>query len=138
MFEAAETLQHAAWLAVAGGLGLLALGCIQARACNTNRCPTGVTTQDKALARAIDVEEKAKRVYRFQRATVEAFLELCGAMGLQSPDELGPAHLYIRRDDGVHTYADVNCSLLPGQLLVEGEGPERFRRDWDSAGPDSF
>ena len=28
MFEAAETLQHAAWLAVAGGLGLLALGCI--------------------------------------------------------------------------------------------------------------
>lgn len=28
MFEAAETLQQAAWLAVAGGLGLLALGCI--------------------------------------------------------------------------------------------------------------
>ncbi len=28
MFEAAETLRHAAWLAVAGGLGLLALGCI--------------------------------------------------------------------------------------------------------------
>lgn len=28
MFEAAETLQRVAWLAVAGGLGLLALGCI--------------------------------------------------------------------------------------------------------------
>ncbi len=28
MFEAAETLQHAAWLAVAGGLALLALGCL--------------------------------------------------------------------------------------------------------------
>ncbi|MYK05789.1 MAG: FMN-binding glutamate synthase family protein, partial [Gammaproteobacteria bacterium] len=79
---------------------MLALGCIQARACNTNRCPTGVTTQDKALARAINVEEKAKRVYRFQRATVEAFLELCGAMGLNSPDELEPEHLFIRRDDG--------------------------------------
>ena len=117
---------------------MLALGCIQARACNTNRCPTGVTTQDKALARAINVEDKAKRVYRFQRATVEAFLELCGAMGLDSPDELGPEHLFIRRDDGVHTYADVNCSLLPGQLLVDGEGPQRFRRDWDNASPDSF
>ncbi len=28
MFEAAETLRHAAWLAVAGGLALLALGCL--------------------------------------------------------------------------------------------------------------
>ena len=28
MFEAAETLQHAAWLAVAGGLALLTLGCL--------------------------------------------------------------------------------------------------------------
>ena len=28
MFEAAETLRHAAWLAVAGGLVLLALGCL--------------------------------------------------------------------------------------------------------------
>ncbi|MDE0510091.1 MAG: FMN-binding glutamate synthase family protein [Gammaproteobacteria bacterium] len=117
---------------------MLALGCIQARACNTNRCPTGVTTQDKALARAINVEDKAKRVYRFQRATVEAFLKLCGAMGLNSPDELEPEHLFIRRDDGVHTYADVNCSLLPGQLLADGEGPQRFRREWDSASPDSF
>ena len=117
---------------------MLALGCIQARACNTNRCPTGVTTQNKALGRAIKVEEKARRVYRFQRATVEAFLELCGAMGLNSPDDLGPEHLFIRRDDGVHTYADIHCSLHAGQLLASGEAPQKFRRDWESASPDSF
>ena len=117
---------------------MLALGCIQARACNTNRCPTGITTQDKALARAINVEEKARRVYRFQRATVAAFLELCGAMGLGSPDDLGPRHLFIRRDDGVHTYADINSSLAPGQLLTAGEGPRRFRSEWDGASADKF
>ncbi len=117
---------------------MLALGCIQARACNTNRCPTGITTQDKALARAVDVGEKAQRVYRFQRATVEAFLELCGAMGLDSPDDLGPEHLFIRRHDGVRTYADINCSLRAGQLLAGGDAPQKFLRDWDSADPDSF
>ncbi len=117
---------------------MLALGCIQARACNTNRCPTGVTTQDKALGRAIKVEEKAQRVYRFQRATVEAFLELCGAMGLNSPDELCAEHLFIRRDDGVHTYAEVNCALQPGQLLTGVDVPKIFWRDWEAASPDRF
>ena len=117
---------------------MLALGCIQARACNTNRCPTGVTTQDRALGRAINVEEKAQRVYRFQLATVKAFLELCGAMGLSSPDELSPEHLFIRRDDGVHTYADVNCAILPGQLLVGSDVPQKFWRDWEAASPERF
>ncbi len=117
---------------------MLALGCIQARACNTNRCPTGVTTQNKALARAINVDEKAKRVYRFQRATVEAFLELCGAMGLQRPDELSAEHLFIRRDDGIRTYADIHCILQPGQLLSDSDVPPLFRRDWEAASPDRF
>lgn len=117
---------------------MLALGCIQARACNTNKCPTGVTTQDKALGRAIRVEEKAKRVHRFHDATVEAFLELCGAMGLNSPDELSPEHLFIRRADGVRTYADINCALQPGQLLSGSDVPRKFWRDWENASPDSF
>ncbi len=117
---------------------MLALGCIQARSCNTNRCPTGVATQNRALARAIDVEEKARRVHRFHRATLRAFLELCGAMGLQSPEELGPRHLFIRRNDGVHTYADLNCSLEAGQLLAGGDAPQRFLADWQAASPDRF
>ncbi len=116
---------------------MLALGCIQARACNTNRCPTGITTQDPALARAIRVAEKARRVRRYHAATVRAFLELCGAMGLASPDELGPEHLFIRRDDGGRTYADASCSLQPGQLLA-GDAPERFQDDWERASPERF
>ncbi len=116
---------------------MLALGCIQARACNTNRCPTGITTQDPALARAIRVAEKAQRVRRYHAATVRAFLELCGAMGLAGPDELGPEHLFIRRDDGGRTYADANCSLRPGQLLA-GDAPERFQGDWERASPERF
>ena len=117
---------------------MLALGCIQAKACNTNRCPTGITTQDKALARAVKVGEKAERVCRFQRATVRALLELCGAMGLSGPDALGPGHLFTRRGDRVLSHAELNPQLGAGQLLTGGDGQERFRRDWEAASADRF
>ena len=117
---------------------MLALGCIQARACNTNRCPTGITTQNPALARAIDVREKSKRVQRFHDATMRCFLELCGALGLDSPDELGPEHIFIRQDDGGHSYADINSSLTAGQLLTGREVPPGFLQAWEQASPDRF
>ena len=69
---------------------------------------------------------------------MKAFLELCGALSLSSPEELGPEHLFIRRDDGGHTYADINRSLQAGQLLTGSDAPERFQRDWTEASPDRF
>src|SRR5262249_11955399 len=41
---------------------MFSLGCIQARDCHSNRCPTGVTTQNPWRARALVVPDKAKRV----------------------------------------------------------------------------
>ena len=35
---------------------LFALGCIQSVRCNTNTCPTGIATQDRARAKAVDVD----------------------------------------------------------------------------------
>jgi len=61
---------------------MFALGCIQALKCNTNECPTGVTTQSSRLYRGLDVEDKAQRVKRFQRATVESAMELATASGM--------------------------------------------------------
>ncbi|MEM6744699.1 MAG: FMN-binding glutamate synthase family protein, partial [Pseudomonadota bacterium] len=43
---------------------MFAVGCIQAQACHTNACPTGVATQDKLRQRAINVPDKAQRVAR--------------------------------------------------------------------------
>jgi glutamate synthase domain-containing protein 2 len=67
---------------------MIALGCVQAKACNTNECPTGIATQNPARARAIVVDEKSQRVNNYQNSTVHAFLELCGAMGFSNPDDL--------------------------------------------------
>ena len=42
---------------------MFALGCIQSLSCHTDRCPTGVTTQDPSRARALVVPLKTERVY---------------------------------------------------------------------------
>jgi len=43
---------------------MFALGCIQSLSCHTDRCPTGVTTQDPSRARALVVPHKLDRVYK--------------------------------------------------------------------------
>ena len=48
---------------------MFALGCVQALKCNTNRCPTGITTQDKELMTGLDVESKSVRVYNYHSKT---------------------------------------------------------------------
>lgn len=44
---------------------MFALGCIQALKCNTNKCPTGVATQDENLMKGLVVEDKSERVYQY-------------------------------------------------------------------------
>ena len=46
---------------------MFALGCIQSLSCHTDRCPTGVTTQDLLRERALVVPDKALRVQNFHR-----------------------------------------------------------------------
>ncbi len=46
-----------------GARGMMfALGCVHSLVCNTNRCPSGVATQDPRLYRRLDVEDVAQRV----------------------------------------------------------------------------
>ena len=51
---------------------MFAIGCIQSLICNTNRCPTGVATQDPLRQRALVVGDKAERVANFHRNTLRA------------------------------------------------------------------
>ncbi len=77
---------------------MLALGCVQSLVCNTNRCPTGVTTQDPRLTRGLDVEDKGERVARYQHETVHALLDIVSSAGLRAPGELNRSHIYRRVD----------------------------------------
>lgn len=116
---------------------MLALGCVQAKACNTNKCPSGVATQDPFRSRAIDVEEKSKRVYNYHRGTVHAFLELCGAMGYDNPASLKPSDLYARCELGLKNYDEIYQPLLDGQLLSDAI-PDFYQNDWHRASSATF
>jgi glutamate synthase domain-containing protein 2 len=116
---------------------MIAIGCVQSKACNTNHCPTGIATQNASRARAINIDEKSKRVENFQRSTVHAFLDLCGAMGASNPDELSPADLYCRLEGRAMNFEEIYESLLENQLFSENI-PDSYRDDWHRASADHF
>jgi glutamate synthase domain-containing protein 2 len=111
---------------------MIALGCVQAKACHTNDCPTGIATQNRSRARAIDVVEKANRIYNFHHATVVSFLELCGAMGFKNPADLTPADLYSRSDGTAKNFDQIYQPLDDGQLLTNSI-PAAYLEDWQHA-----
>ncbi|OUR99556.1 FMN-binding glutamate synthase family protein [Halobacteriovorax marinus] len=75
---------------------MLALGCIQALICNTNHCPTGITTQNKGLEGGLNVKDKGPRVANFQAETLHSLCEILAASGTAHPCELDRAHIYRR------------------------------------------
>jgi glutamate synthase domain-containing protein 2 len=117
---------------------MFALGCIQSQSCHTDRCPTGVSTQDRGRQRALVVPDKAERVYNFQRATLESLAELVAAAGLDHPDEFAPVH-FSRRVSAheVKSFAELYPSLEPGELIA-GSGDRRFEIPWAMASAREF
>lgn len=118
---------------------MMALGCIQLLRCNTNHCPTGVTTQNPALVYGLDVTDKTERVYRYHRETVWGALELLGAMGMERLDEIRPYHIFRRVDDlRVRHFGELYDFLEPGQLIDNQNVPEGMRDEWSMSRPDRW
>ena len=117
---------------------MLALGCIQARRCNTNHCPTGVATTDEKLMYGLVPSDKKVRVANYHRHTIHAFAELLGAAGLSSPSEISRQHVNRRiSKTSVQTYAELFPGLDRGAFL-RGEIPMRLLKDEKKSSPDSF
>lgn len=117
---------------------MFAVGCIQAQRCHTNRCPTGVTTQDPRRARALNVPDKSDRVRRYQEATVRSAQQIMAAMGVTDPKDLRPEMLR-RRDTPTgdfRSYAALYDWLAPGELTCQP--PASWAADWKAADPDRF
>ncbi len=117
---------------------MFALGCIQSQSCHTDRCPTGVSTQNRSRQRALVVGDKSERVANFQRATVEALAELVAAAGLDHPTELSPAHFSRRvSPHDVKSFAELYPPLEPGELL-KGCADKRYEIPWAMASAKEF
>ncbi|HLR25522.1 MAG TPA: FMN-binding glutamate synthase family protein [Fodinibius sp.] len=97
---------------------MFALGCIQALKCDTNECPTGITTHDPNLTRGLVVPDKAERVANFQIETVEATLELLAGMGMKDFSELNRSDIQKRTEpETFRTYEEIYPSVKKGAFL---------------------
>ena len=115
---------------------MLSLGCIQARTCNTDHCPTGIATQNASRNKAIVVTDKAQRVANFQRETITNLMELVGAAGLDGIHQLEPKHINRRvQGTDVKNYAQLYPSITPNCLLDDSSIPKDWQDDWNEASP---
>jgi glutamate synthase domain-containing protein 2 len=118
---------------------MLALGCIQALECNKNTCPTGVATQDPYFTKGLVVEDKKQRVANFHHNTIESFVELMAAAGIDHPDKINRTHVYRRVFmNMVKTYAEIYPPIPEGCLLDQADSPMEFDAYLSRATADSF
>jgi len=111
---------------------MFALGCIQALKCNTNKCPTGITTQDKDLMSGLDVDSKSIRVRNYQSKTVEYALDIIAAMGHTKPSDVMPTDIHRRvSPNEIRTLADLHPRPIQGSLLT-GNGPIHLQNAYNA------
>jgi glutamate synthase domain-containing protein 2 len=136
-FHMARALAVGADLCYSARGMMFALGCIQARACNANTCPVGVTTHRAHLVAGLVVADKATRVANYHRNSVKAFMELLYSAGLEHPDELRPEHINRRISrTTVRHYGQLFHYLEPNELLENP--PTDYIEVWERARADSY
>ena len=117
---------------------MLALGCVQSLLCHTNRCPTGVATQDRGLMRGLVVEDKYQRVYRFHDETVHSVVDLLSSSGLNSPELLNRSHIYRRiNQHEILRYDEMFPPVVAGSFL-KPPYPAAFAELLEIASADRF
>jgi glutamate synthase domain-containing protein 2 len=68
-----------------GREAMLAVGCIQAQKCHTDRCPTGVATQSPWLTRGLDPSLKSVRAANYLKTLRRDLLKVSEACGVEHP-----------------------------------------------------
>jgi len=79
---------------------MFSLGCIQALRCHQNTCPTGVTTHNRRLQRALVVEEKYLRVANYAMNMNKEIDMIAHSCGVRHARELKREHVRIVQASG--------------------------------------
>ncbi|MCU7827122.1 FMN-binding glutamate synthase family protein [Kitasatospora sp. DSM 101779] len=102
---------------------MLSIGCIQAQKCHTDKCPTGIATQNPWLARGLDPASKSTRAAVYLRTLRRELMKVSAAVGVAHPALITADDVEIMNGDyeartlaGVYGYKDGWGSL--GQELA--------------------
>lgn len=122
---------------------MFALGCIQSRSCHTDKCPTGVATQDPIRQRALVVSDKSERVYAFHKNTIESLAELIGAAGLTHPNEITADYLMCRDAAGnaislISKLPTISAGALLQKVDSQSNLPQEFELYWNRSLTNKF
>ncbi|MCH2023108.1 MAG: FMN-binding glutamate synthase family protein [Saprospiraceae bacterium] len=129
-FDIVKTLALGADACYSARAMMMAVGCIQALECHSNKCPTGVATQDKKLMKGLNVPDKAERVYNYHNKTMYAFVEMMAAAGIDHPSKIRRHHVFKRTTVGiVKRYDQLFPDIPVGCCLNTDEIPEVFKKE---------
>ncbi len=113
---------------------MLALGCIHARNCNNDKCPTGITTQNPNRYKLLDIDLKGTRVFNFHKAMITNLLDLVGACGINDLSQITRSHVNRRVSaTEVKTYHEIYPLFTQNCLLDINTIPELVQQDWQRA-----
>jgi glutamate synthase domain-containing protein 2 len=100
---------------------MLSIGCIQAQVCHTNRCPTGIATNNKWLEAGLDPTVKSQRFYNYMKTFAKEIIELTHAAGYEHPCEFGMNDIDISMGDhnSLRTLAE-NYGYIKTPVVYEG------------------
>ncbi|MBP0460875.1 FMN-binding glutamate synthase family protein [Streptomyces montanisoli] len=78
---------------------MLSIGCIQSQKCHTDKCPTGVATQNQWLARGVDPASKSTRTATYLRTLRKELTKLSSAVGVAHPSLITATDIEILNGD---------------------------------------
>ena len=84
-----------------------AIGCVAARMCNTNNCPSGIATQNPELRKKLNTDKASIQLANFFNASVELMQVMARACGHHSlsdfnKDDLATWHREMAHLSGIH------------------------------------
>jgi len=99
---------------------MFALGCIQALQCNTNNCPTGITTHRKDLQKGLDPTSKAERVKNYAERMQKEVSMIAHSCGASEPRKLRRNHALMVVDEN---------KTIPLSVIYPPQLPEKPHSD---------
>ncbi|RYZ57013.1 MAG: FMN-binding glutamate synthase family protein [Proteobacteria bacterium] len=105
-FDIIKTIAQGSDLCASARGMMMALGCIQALKCESNKCPVGIATQNPSLTKGLVPAEKSARVYSYHKKTIDSVAKMLSVMGLTHTSELRPFHILKRNSEGHLTSAE--------------------------------
>ncbi|WP_341228358.1 FMN-binding glutamate synthase family protein [uncultured Arcticibacterium sp.] len=82
---------------------LMSIGCIQAQVCHTNRCPTGIATNNKWLEAGLDPALKSVRFANYMKTLTKEIIEITHACGYEHPSQFNMDDIDVSMGDNAHT-----------------------------------